>query len=137
MAEKAEVETVSALQTAVASKAEQTALSQLTGRVEDLESAPRLVAGVYFGDGAESQFISLGGTPKAVFTISCYGPTFTGSNDAYGGLALTGYPAARGSAGTRALIVGIETGGFRVYNNSDDSVRANREGYRYHYLAWM
>ena len=137
LAEKAEVETVSALQTAVASKAEQTALSQLTGRVEDLESAPRLVAGVYFGDGAESQFISLGGTPKAVFTISCYGLTFTGSNDAYGGLALTGYPAARGSAGTRSLIVGIETGGFRVYNNSEDSVRANREDYRYHYLAWM
>ena len=40
LAEKAEVETVSALQTAVASKAEQTALAALAARVTALEARP-------------------------------------------------------------------------------------------------
>ena len=48
LAEKAEVETVSALQTAVAAKAEQTAVDALSAQVAAL---PRIAAGTYVGTG--------------------------------------------------------------------------------------
>ena len=52
---KAEAEAVSALQTVVAAKAEQTALAALAERVTALEARPYIVTGTYTGDGTASQ----------------------------------------------------------------------------------
>ena len=87
LAEKAEVETVSALQTAVASKAEQTALAALAARVTALEARPYIVTGTYTGDGTASQFIFLGFTPKALLVVGAWS-AMSRDNSYYGGLAL-------------------------------------------------
>ncbi len=112
LAEKAEVETVSALQTAVASKAEQTALAALAARVTALEARPYIVTGTYTGDGTASQFIFLGFTPKALLVVGAWS-AMSRDNSYYGGFALEGKPA--GGRDGNETGGKIFDGGFMVF----------------------
>ena len=98
--------------------------------------AGKVVAGTYTGNGAASQTISLGFTPKIVFVAGTNG-RMNESPRTHAGLAYTGHPAA--NAGN-APIVTIVTGGFQVYmsNNEDLSLPApqtNLNGRAYNYMA--
>ena len=128
LAGKAEAGTVSALQTVVAAKAEQTALTALAATV------PKLAVGSYTGNGTSARTISLGFTPKAVYVCSQEGATHTeGANlhiHLYGGLAVAG-SALLDENGTSAL--SVVSGGFQVttalYSHT------NQSGTIYHYFA--
>ena len=97
---------------------------------------PKIVTGIYTGNGQASQFISLGFTPKAVYVCNDKGRIFNGNgNSCYGGLALTGHPVESGVGPT---IVEIQTGGFSVsYSTASSSVfiAANSQGAVYYYAA--
>ena len=134
LAEKAEVETVSALQTAVAAKAEQTALAALAARVTALEARPYIVTGTYTGDGTASQFIFLGFTPKALLVVGAWS-AMSRDNSYYGGLALEGNPA--GVRDGNETVVNILDGGFMVYYavGGSDYIASNEPMRRYYYLG--
>ena len=138
LANKAETETVSALQTTVAAKAEQTALSALAARVTALEARPYIVTGTYTGDGTASRFISLGFTPKAllVFTSEGY-PADPYVNYYLGGMAFPGTPVEiLNRAGNEISVLEIAEGGFQVYYDSDRELRSNQKDTKYYYMAW-
>ena len=125
--------------TALAGKAEQAALSALAERVTALEAQPRLITGYYEGDGSEERLISLGFTPKAVLVFLRDGyPADPYTDNFYGGMAFPSMPAERMIYPERVLVsvVQIESGGFRVYYKDDDDVRSNLEGETYYYMSW-
>ena len=105
-------------------------LTGLEGALEELDGRkPDLSAGAYTGDGAASQFISLGFTPKAVLVVPANG-NMTNLN---GGLAVTGCPAAYSTYNMLA----VEEGGFRAYYRSisaSNVISLNSTGTHY-YLA--
>ena len=136
---KAEAEAVSALQTVVAAKAEQTALSALAARVTALEARPYIVTGTYTGDGTTSRFISLGFTPRALLVFVREGyPSSPYVGYYYGGMAFPEFPVAlsRYYGTTLLSVVNIETDGFRVYYDYEEDLRSNQEDEVYYYMAW-
>ena len=104
-----------------------------------LAAMPGLVLGSYTGDGAGSQRIKLGFTPRAVFVCASYGAVFyhySSSDYYFGGLALPGKPvtAIDGSP----TVLEIVEGGFLARYASpggNDYIRANVNGTVYHYAA--
>ncbi len=71
----------------------------------------RMTVGSCTGDGAASQHIELGFTPKAVLLEHPMGLRPAGAGyTSYGGLAVTGQPLTKG-----APMLEIEPGGFRIY----------------------
>lgn len=100
---------------------------EFNGNFEALDSAARVVCGVYTGDGEVSQFIPLGFTPSAVLVMAENGTTRY-TNGYWGGLAVMDRPANNGNP-----IVALEADGFRVYYRS--ATYCNGEGHVFHYLA--
>lgn len=95
-----------------------------------------IFAGTYTGDGADSQLIPLGRTPKAVYVCRPSGLVFdaSGADSLYGGLAVEGTPAnVSGNP-----IVSIEEGGFRVHHHaySTYTSKSNLANNIYHYMAF-
>lgn len=89
------------------------------------EIVPRIVTGIYAGDGATSQFIPLDSPPKAVI-VWRYGVQQGGSDgDIYGGFALPGH-----SANSAIEITGS---GFTAYYSG--KAKANVAGFNHYYLA--
>ena len=102
--------------------------------VDEQVGSSRVVMGTYIGDGAPSQTIQLGFTPKAVLVCK-NGILSRGYQSHYAeGLALDGYPAAEGNSN----VVSVVEGGFQVF----DGTRANYNGrtnvasQKYYYLTW-
>lgn len=97
---------------------------------------PKIVCGTYTGNGAASQTIELGFTPKAVLVVTTYGQ-MQSSPYYNGGLAVTDNPVKMGSTGHK--VVEIIENGFNVYHNttvsSSQYVFANANTLLYHYLA--
>ena len=122
--------------TALAGKAEQAALSALAERVTALETLPQLVTGTYTGDGTASQFISLGFTPKALLVVGAWS-AMSRDNSYYGGLALEGNPA--GVRDGNETVVKILDGGFMVYYavGGSDYIASNEPMRQYYYLAFV
>ncbi len=119
---------------AVAGKAEAGALSQAAA------SIPKLVAGSFTGDGAESRVVSLPFTPKAVLLFSAHGQTtqVDGHTTYCGGLALTGAPVT--TAATKRVVLAVVTRGFQVgcftaSSSWNDYIFTNQNNTSYYYLA--
>ena len=93
------------------------------------------VFGTYTGDGTATQTISLGFTPKILYTCSQGGVAgySSGSYYCYGGLAAPEHPVVKDGSSTPA--VEIISGGFRV-NQPDDYNRVNVPNGVYHYIAF-
>ena len=105
-----------------------------------LARMPKVVAGIYTGDGTASRIIPLDFTPKAVFVWNSNGQMYysNGSVQQYlGGLALPGVPCVT-SYGSYPYLA-IEGTGFRVYYsaNNDASIYlyTNTANNKYLYLA--
>ena len=115
---------------ALAGKVDQTDVDELA------ETVPKLVAGSYTGDGAATQTITLGFTPKVVLVFSRRGyttaPGLSNILRYYGGLAVTDGPAISGRSIT---VVAIQTNGFQVTEDADNYVEANETDEQYYYLA--
>ena len=121
---------------ALAGKAGAGELSALVQRTTALEARPTLVTGTYTGNGASSQFISLGSTPKAVLVMDAGGYMSNMYLDYhYGGLALDGAPVTQNQDATGEYVLSVESGGFRVYCNFSAKIYTNDEDTVYHYLA--
>lgn len=89
------------------------------------EIVPRVVTGIYEGNGATSQFIPLDGPPKAVI-VWRFGTQQSGSDgESYGGFAMPGY-----SANSAIEIIGS---GFTAYYSG--KAKANIQGANHYYLA--
>ena len=104
-----------------------------------LSGMPKVVAGIYTGDGTASRIIPLGFTPKAVFVWNSNGEMYysNGSIQQYwGGLALPGVPCITSSKRT---YLAIEEQGFQVYyayyESSKLYIQTNLSGSKYLYLA--
>ena len=103
----------------------------------------KIATGTYTGNGQASQFIDLGFTPKAVLVLSFDGRLLVFMGNAhycYGGLALTGHPAACNYNNNEVNIVSIVEGGFNVsYIDAFDPWRyfimANAAYQVMHYIA--
>ena len=123
---------------ALAQKAEASALAALA---QTVEGKARIAVGSYTGDGAESRFISVGFTPRAVLLMTAYGNAGSGSGvgiHTSGGLAVTGSPLIFNSGGQIHNAAEIADGGFNVtyiYINSDYTVSTNAARTVYNYLA--
>lgn len=94
----------------------------------------RVVMGTYIGDGAPSQTIQLGFTPKAVLVCQ-NGILSRGYQNHYAeGLALDGYPAAAGNSN----VVSVVEGGFQVFDGTSANYngRTNVASQKYYYLTW-
>lgn len=115
------------LLTKINGKAEQ---SDMTAMQTSLAHKCELYCGAYTGDGADSQMISLGFTPKAVLAI-LNGYSLNYSSDTYGGLAVAGFPACSGGN----KLIEIIQDGFLAYN-STNRLRANISDSIYHYIAF-
>ena len=139
LANKAETETVSALQTTVAAKAEQTALSALAARVTALEARPYIVTGTYTGDGTASRFISLGFTPKALLVFTSEGYPANPYIDYYlGGMAFPNLPVeVFNRVGDLVQVLELAEGGFRIFYDYDLGLRSNQKDTKYYYMAWI
>ena len=116
--------------------AETAAREALSGRVGALESAVpqkcQIYIGTYTGDGAASQKITLGFTPKAVF-IAQNGLGFQNGNYYGAALAVTGQPARLANDTGLA----VENGGFRTYQSETSyHVLLNSANTRYIYIAF-
>lgn len=97
-----------------------------------IAAKPNLAFGTYTGDGQESQTISLGYTPKALFTCARDGQTGWNGRTA-GGLVAPGHPVKDWQG---ISVVEIVEGGFTVSgSNSANSWQANVKDRVYHYLA--
>ena len=92
------------------------------------------VFGIYTGDGTATQTVSLGFTPKLLYTCSQGGIAGynSGSTYCYGGLAAPGHPVRREGS---VPAVEIIDGGFRV-TQSNDYNRVNLANVVYHYAAF-
>lgn len=114
-------------------KAEQ---SDMTAMQTSLAHKCELSCGTYTGDGADSQMITLGFTPKAVLAFEG-GYQLNYANESYGGLAVSGNPAAYINAQNRIYkLIEIVENGFIAYNSSS-TYRANKNAARYHYIAFQ
>jgi len=85
-------------------------------------------AGIYTGNGAETQFISLGFTPSAVLVVNTSGfmaYRHNGSDLIAGGLAVAGGPTK---------VAEVAEGGFKVFLVSN-IVSANNANGKYYYIA--
>lgn len=121
------------LSTKINAKAEQ---SDMTAMQTSLAHKCELYCGAYTGDGADSQMISLGFTPKAVLAFEG-GYQLNYANESYGGLAVSGNPAAYINAQNRIYkLIEIVENGFIAYNSSS-TYRANKNAARYHYIAFQ
>ena len=121
------------LSTKINAKAEQ---SDMTAMQTSLAHKCELYCGVYTGDGADSQMISLGFTPKAVLAFEG-GYQLNYANESYGGLAVSGNPAAYINTQNRIYkLIEIVDNGFIAYNSSS-TYRANKNAARYHYIAFQ
>lgn len=103
-------------------------------------STSKLHFGTYTGNGAESRTISLGFTPKAVYTCHQGGYTMYVSGALmyfYGGLALPDAPVIINDV----TLISIADGGICVTNTTNNSSNnpkyflANNNGQLYHYIA--
>ena len=133
----------------VSSKADTSTLNSkiatVNSQISTVEAKiPKIVTGTYTGDGAEAKTISLGFTPKAVFTCTCNGKTHLSSSRAimYGGLAMTGIPAKHKTQASYETpyytAIEVVSNGFKVYQTeiSDYSyIYCNESGTIYHYIA--
>ena len=93
-----------------------------------------VVTGTYIGDGAPSQTIQLGFTPKAVLVCK-NGILSRGYQSHYAeGLALDGYPAAESNSN----VVSVVEGGFQVFDGTSANYngRTNVASQKYYYLTW-
>lgn len=93
-----------------------------------------VVTGTYIGDGAPSQTIQLGFTPKAVLVCQ-NGILSRGYQSHYAeGLALDGYPAAESNSN----VVSVVEGGFQVFDgtSANSNGRTNVASQKYYYLTW-
>ena len=115
------------LSTKINGKAEQ---SDMTAMQTSLAHKCELYCGAYTGDGADSQMITLGFTPKAVLAI-LNGYSLNYSSDTYGGLAVAGFPACSGGN----KLIEIIQDGFLAYN-STNRLRANISDSICHYIAF-
>ena len=121
------------LSTKINGKAEQ---SDMTAMQTSLAHKCELYCGAYTGDGADSQMITLGFTPKAVLAFEG-GYQLNYANESYGGLAVSGNPAAYINAQNRAYkLIEIVENGF-IAHNSSSTYRANKNAARYHYIAFQ
>ena len=95
----------------------------------------RIVAGSYAGNGAASQIISTGGTPKAVLLRSDF--RLSADTPTYGipCLCVKGVDAAVNSGNNKIVIAKIVAGGFEVY--SVGNAQSNLSGYPYTYIAFL
>ena len=120
---KADKSTTTSLQTQVNQKA---AASALNSAVSSLQSQldGKIAAGSYTGNGADSQVVSLGFTPRAVLVVDSGGRMYT-NQGTYGGLAVTG-----GSSSGLAIV----DGGFRVAY-AYDGPYLNSSSRWYNYMA--
>ena len=125
------------IDTALAKKAEQSALTALTQTVAALPGQiPRIVTGTYTGDGAAERFLSLPFTPKVVYLCTGWGAAFVTSvnhTDYLGGLIVTNGPLS--ASGT--IYGQIAEGGVQLYHKIADgrTHSTNRENTKYHYIA--
>ena len=100
-------------------------------------AGPQIVTGTYTGDGAATQFINLGFTPRAVYVGGPHGETgvFVGNGYMYyGGMAVTGAPLQVDSRD----IVAIVSNGFRVSvytGNSSHKIWSNMRNTTFNYIA--
>lgn len=102
--------------------------------VDEQVGSSRVVMGTYIGDGAPSQTIQLGFTPKAVLVCQ-NGILSRGLQSHYAeGLALDGYPAAEGNSN----VVSVVEGGFQVFDGTKANYngRTNVASQKYYYLTW-
>lgn len=102
--------------------------------VDEQVGSSRVVMGTYIGDGAPSQTIQLGFTPKAVLVCQ-NGILSRGYQNHYAeGLALDGYPAAEGNSN----VVSVVEGGFQVFDGTKANYngRTNVASQKYYYLTW-
>lgn len=121
------------LSTKINDKAEQ---SDMTAMQTSLAHKCELYCGAYTGDGADSQMITLGFTPKAVLAFEG-GYQLNYANESYGGLAVSGNPAAYINAQNRIYkLIEIVDNGFIAYNSSS-TYRANKNAAHYHYIAFQ
>ena len=102
--------------------------------VDEQVGSSRVVTGTYIGDGAPSQTIQLGFTPKAVLVCQ-NGILSRGYQNHYAeGLALDGYPAAASNSN----VVSVVEGGFQVFDgtSANHNGRTNVASQKYYYLTW-
>ena len=102
--------------------------------VDEQVGSSRVVMGTYIGDGAPSQTIQLGFTPKAVLVCQ-NGILSRGLQSHYAeGLALDGYPAAENNSNA----VSVVEGGFQVFDGTKANYngRTNVASKKYYYLTW-
>lgn len=104
-------------------------LSEINENFALLDSAARIVAGSYAGNGEESQTIEIGFTPQAVLVVKSNGQMgYSGGTLAvYGGLALQGH-------NLYADLLEITEGGFTVCNKTGTQFLYLNNGL-YYYLA--
>ena len=126
-------ENTSKIDTAI--KAETTArTSAINSLTQNVNQRARVAAGHYTGNGAASQSIYTGFTPKAVLVMLPSGVIYNkgtyGGGSCNGGLAVTGQAAGS----TDAPTVQITTNGFIVYT-AETYVHSNDSGVIYNYLA--
>ena len=102
-----------------------------------LRTIPRIVTGTYTGDGADSRFIELGFTPKAVYVCENNGRTYD-SGTIYGGLAVSGSPLVETYGSQSCTGLEITAGGFTAYRVSINyrSGATNLDKKVYHYIAF-
>ena len=107
-------------------------LSSIKARLTALEKRPEVVIGTYTGDGAETRFINLGFTPKAVLLEESSGMRVSSDGTRNGGLALQ--DSSVGALGGR-IALQVVTGGFQV-SYIAGYVATNRNNNIYRYLAF-
>ena len=120
---------LTALNGAVTTKAEQTAVGQLNSRVDTLAERIKIVIGSYTGNNQSSQTIQLGATPKGVLLEYSTGARVNDKNEPYGGFfTKQQYLSGRG------LKVGeIIEGGF-IVRSASSNVNSNEF---HHYIAFL
>ena len=109
-------------------------------------TVPKIAVGTYTGNGAATQTISLGLTPKAVLmcTLEVRMYQSLSSGFVYGGLALTGAPAVKHHLKSvndpyqDYTAIELVDSGFKAYETKIDNyagVCCNSSGLVYHYFA--
>ena len=96
----------------------------------------KIAAGMYAGDGNDSQTISLGFTPKAVY-VSYEGTlaAYRSNSDTlyYGGFAVTDHPVVAKNVTGNVTVLEIVSGGFCVHKA--EKVYLNAKNYVFYYVA--
>ena len=105
-----------------------------------LAAIPKIVTGIYTGDGSASRFIDLGFTPKAVFVCTQSGLTYSpnASGHVFGGLAVAEEKIYLERFDSIYPGVEIVENGFMVYQTIIDNysaIQCNNSTLTYHFLA--